>query len=122
MNESDLRIADNLRFLRMYSGASQEQIASAAGVSRNMYVRYEAGLSVPSIDKINALARFFEVSVDTLTERDLPAASRSDITGITPRSVLKDIIGNYESLSIISRKVIIEEVHMLQDMERKLYG
>ncbi len=121
MKSSDTRIAHNLRFLRMYSGMSQEQVADAITVSRNMYVRYESGASFPSVDKLQALSHLFKVSLVTLTERDLPSSHAQAAAGIVPKE-LRDILGVYENLSLLSRKVIMEEVRLLQELESRLYG
>lgn len=122
MKTTSDRIADNLRYLRRYASASQEDAAAAAGVSRNMYIRYETGASVPPVDKLSALARYFRVPLRAITERDLPASPEYDERRTLSRVDVDALADWFEDLSATSRKVVIEEVRMLEDIERRLYG
>lgn len=75
-------ISENLLTLRKMKKLSQEQVAEAAGVSRQAYTRWEKGESVPDIKSCMALADFYEVSLDGLVNfsgqkvGDLPVPPR----------------------------------------------
>lgn len=60
-------VAAKIRTLRSEydhgAGLSQEQLASALGVATNTVSRWETGTYWPSIEDLDRLARFFEVSV-----------------------------------------------------------
>lgn len=60
-------VATKIRSLRAEynhgSGVSQEELASALGVATNTVSRWETGTYWPSIEDLDKLARFFNVSV-----------------------------------------------------------
>ena len=58
--------ADNLAYLRKVTGKSQEEVAETLGVSRQTIAKWESGESQPTIDKCQALAQFFDVTLDDL--------------------------------------------------------
>jgi len=59
-------ISENLLTLRKMNKLSQEQVAEAAGVSRQAYTRWEKGETAPDIKNCAALADFYGVSLDEL--------------------------------------------------------
>lgn len=71
-----------LRRLREARGLFQKDVASAIGVDRTTYVKYERGDSEPSFQILEKLADFFNVSVDYLLGRD-NASSLPQSTGGT---------------------------------------
>ena len=69
-----MSFAENLAGLRKYKGMSQEELASAIGVSRQTLSKYETGESVPDIDRTRAIAAAFGVSIDDLVNFDSSSA------------------------------------------------
>lgn len=76
-------LKDNLIMLRNLSGFSQEELAEKIGISRQAYAKWESGATVPDIEKCAALARVYNVTLDSLmkTERvtglgDVPPGQR----------------------------------------------
>ena len=65
-----MSFAENLAGLRKYKGMSQEELASAIGVSRQTLSKYETGESVPDIERTQAIAAAFGVSIDDLVNFD----------------------------------------------------
>lgn len=57
---------DNLIQLRKYNRLTQEQLAEKIGVTRQAIAKWEAGDTVPDLDKCKALAEIFGVSLDDL--------------------------------------------------------
>lgn len=62
----ELKIADNIRKLRKDKSLTQEQLATAFGVSIGAVSKWESGASVPDISIILEMASFFGVSTDYL--------------------------------------------------------
>lgn len=62
-------LKENLLSLRNFSGATQEEIAEAAGVSRQAYSKWERGEATPGIEHCQRLARYYGVSVDALLNK-----------------------------------------------------
>ena len=57
---------DNLLQMRKMKGFTQEEIAEKVGVTRQAVAKWEAGETVPDLDKCKMLAEMFEVSLDDL--------------------------------------------------------
>lgn len=57
---------DNLIQLRKYHRLTQEDIAEKLGVTRQAIAKWEAGETIPDLDKCKMLAEIFEVSLDDL--------------------------------------------------------
>lgn len=57
---------DNLIELRKYNNMSQEELASMIGVTRQTLSKYEAGESLPDIEKCSAIAKALGVTMDDL--------------------------------------------------------
>ena len=57
---------DNLVQMRKLKRLTQEDIAEKLGVTRQAVAKWEAGETVPDLDKCKLLAEIFEVSLDDL--------------------------------------------------------
>ena len=57
---------DNLIQLRKYKGFTQEDLAEIVGVTRQAIAKWEAGETMPDLEKSRLLAEAFEVSLDDL--------------------------------------------------------
>lgn len=57
---------DNLIQLRKYNRLSQEDLAEKVGVTRQAIAKWEAGETMPDLEKCRLLAEIFEVSLDDL--------------------------------------------------------
>ncbi|MBE6040801.1 MAG: helix-turn-helix domain-containing protein [Clostridiales bacterium] len=57
---------DNLAALRRLRQMTQEDIAEKLGVSRQSVAKWEAGETVPDLDKCRMIADIFDVSLDDL--------------------------------------------------------
>ena len=66
MKNQKICISCNLTALRQYHKYTQEQVAEAIGVSRQAVAKWETGESVPDIVNCDALAEFYNVSLDDL--------------------------------------------------------
>lgn len=56
----------NLQTLRKARGLTQEEVAEKTGVSRQAVAKWENGESLPDISNCTALARLYNISLDTL--------------------------------------------------------
>ncbi len=57
---------DNLVQMRRMKNLTQEDIAEKVGVTRQAVAKWEAGETIPDLDKCKILAEIFEVSLDDL--------------------------------------------------------
>ncbi len=68
-----MTIGTKIQTLRKQRGLSQEQLAETLGVSRQAVSKWEAGQSVPDIDKIVLICDYFGVTTDyILRNEELP--------------------------------------------------
>ena len=61
-----MNISDRIQSLRKARGITQEQLADAVGVSRQAVSKWEAEQSVPDLERIVAMAEYFDVTTDYL--------------------------------------------------------
>lgn len=64
-----LSIGERLRLLRNQKGTTQREIAETIDVSPVSIQRFEYGTVRPSLEKLIALADYFDVSLDYLVGR-----------------------------------------------------
>lgn len=57
---------ENVRALRIKKGESQEQVASAIGITKQTLSGIETGYRAPSIEVAVALAKYFRIMLDEL--------------------------------------------------------
>lgn len=57
---------DNLIQLRKYRQMTQEELAEKVGVTRQAVAKWEAGETMPDLERSRMLAEIFEVSLDDL--------------------------------------------------------
>ena len=68
-----MNISDRIQSLRKARGITQEQLADAVGVSRQAVSKWEAEQSVPNLERIVAMAEYFDVTTDYLLRGIEPA-------------------------------------------------
>ena len=67
-----MNLQDNLIQLRKQKGFSQEELAYQLGVSRQSVSKWEAGISLPELDRLIEIADLYKVSLDELIRGDTP--------------------------------------------------
>ena len=68
-----MAFCEKLFQLRREKGFSQENLADMLSVSRQSVSKWEAGMAMPEIDKLVAIADIFSVSVDYLVREEVPS-------------------------------------------------
>lgn len=71
----EIKLADNIKRFRKEQSFTQEQLAEILGVTVGAVYKWEAGLSMPEIRLIMALADIFEVSVDVLLGYEMQSSN-----------------------------------------------
>ena len=61
-----IKLAEQLKALRLRDGRTQEELAQALGVTSQAVSRWERGICYPDMELIPAAANYFDVSIDTL--------------------------------------------------------
>lgn len=60
------KFSDNLKNLRLEKNLKQSELATACNLSIRQIIRYEQGISEPTLSVLISLAQFFSVSLDYL--------------------------------------------------------
>lgn len=66
-----MSFGEKLQTLRKAKGISQDQLAIHLNVSRQAISKWELGSSLPEVENIIEISRFFDVSIDYLLKDDL---------------------------------------------------
>lgn len=61
-----MKINEQIAYLRREKGMTQEQLASALGVTNQSVSKWESGQNCPDIQLLPELARIFDVTIDSL--------------------------------------------------------
>lgn len=80
--------ASRLRHLRQSRELTQVQLAERLGVTKQSISNWENDNIMPSVDMLERIADFFEVSTDDLLGRQASSMNgvlMLDVTGLTPR-------------------------------------
>ena len=90
-------LSEKIYLLRKKRGLSQEQLASELHVSRQAISKWESGSSMPESEKLIALSKYFQVSIDDLIKDEdqntLEQELSSNVQKITLMSNKKILIG-----------------------------
>lgn len=62
---------ENIKFLRKKLKFTQEKFAKELGFDRNNLVNWELGRSVPKLETVQKIARYFNVGVEAMYSSDL---------------------------------------------------
>ena len=72
-------LGQNIAALRKFKGMTQEKLAEKCNVSRQAVAKWETGESEPSIEKLVALSRVFNISIDILIKAENPLKVKDGI-------------------------------------------
>lgn len=95
-------LAQRLKELRKQRGKTQQQMSETLGVLRSTYGEYERGKIAPPMDKLQALAAYFDVSIDYLigntnTRRKTDETPTEDVSESLAR-----ILDNLQSMDVLT--------------------
>ena len=106
--------AYKLYSLRTQSGYSQEALAEKVNVSRQAISKWELGLTLPDTDKIVALSKVFDVTIDYLLKDEIKVNKDESLD----RLVLK-FLGSAQDMDDISKELVdIMQDGVVDEMER----
>lgn len=61
-----MTFAEKLKAARMQAGISQEKLSAELGVTKRTIINYENGQTMPPIDMLPKIAKFFSVTIESL--------------------------------------------------------
>lgn len=87
-----MNIADRIQSLRRSRGISQEQLADALGVSRQAVSKWEAEQSSPDLERIIAMAEYFDVTTDYILRGIEPVKSATRGLNASTAAVIATVL------------------------------
>lgn len=63
-----MELSVKLKNIREEKGITQNEVSKYLNITRSAYANYEQGTREPSIKTLKLLARYFNISMDELTE------------------------------------------------------
>lgn len=82
--------SDNLRYLRVKSGMTQQKIADVLLIPRERYAKYE-GTTDPPLDCLQRISRYFHVSIDLLLSFDIRRVPYENLIQLEENRILLPI-------------------------------
>ncbi|MDO4392973.1 MAG: helix-turn-helix transcriptional regulator [Bacillota bacterium] len=116
MNVNLKLLGENMRYLRSAANMSQEELSTAAGISRNMYIRYETGKSCPPLDKLFLIAECLDIPPGLLLTDNI-----NSYVCMSLDCKIGDIVKQYLSLTYFSKRTVMYEIRLLQELENGIY-
>lgn len=107
---------ERLKMLRSARGVLQKDVAALLGIDRTTYVKYEKGVSEPSIETLLKLADYFGVSVDFLLGRE-DEDTKKEIAALSDDDLNLEIIKLLTELSPETREMALKILQTLKDHE-----
>lgn len=105
---NQLRVAYNIKLLRLYKGLTQETLADALGISGPRYAHYEMGTRAIPLDILSAISNHFHVALDAIVKSDLSKVDLKGLMKVGDNRLLFPILikedGNYESIEVVPIK------------------
>jgi transcriptional regulator with XRE-family HTH domain len=86
-NQVDLSVGSRLRQARLLTGASQEDVGDAIGVSFQAVQKYENGENRLSAGRLAAAAKFLGVPMSFFFQDDTEPAAATDTAGFTTKEI-----------------------------------
>ena len=115
-------LCKNLKYLRNRLGISQETLSAGINLTRSTYVSYEKGTRTPDLQTLDALARLYEVSFDSLVNYDLTDGILNRIYFSSDDRELAELLNDYQALSVSSKYLLTQRLGILLDKEAALYA
>lgn len=105
---NQLKIARNIKLLRLGKGLTQEQLADAIEIPSTRYANYEQGTRAIPIDTLAAISSYFHIALDALVKSDLSKVDLKGLIKVGGNRLLFPILikddGKFESIEVVPVK------------------
>lgn len=116
--ETQIRIAKNLKLIRISNCLNQSQMAEFAGISRSIYISYENGKRTPDAETLFNIATRFGLDMSVFFESDSYKVLSYIENGELFDDGMVKLIKNYKELSSFSKGMLIERSECLKDWDK----
>ena len=86
-----MSFSKNLEYLRKSRKMSQEDLAFKLGVSRQAVSKWESGAAYPETEKIVAICKLFDCSLDELLKDDIEELRKEEVRKYTFHDLVKEL-------------------------------
>lgn len=93
--------SDNIRYLRLQNGITQEKLADELLITRARYVKYEAGTSEAPYDILKRISHYYHVSIDLLLSMDIRKIDMNGLIRLDDNRILLPIAIDKEGDNVI---------------------
>lgn len=114
-----MKLSEKIRVLRKSAGLSQEQLAEKLDITRQSISKWESDESLPEIERLVALSKVFNVTVDSLVDECITDAEQipkgiSEIED-TKNEVPSDVrfVKNNKVISFFKYVLIVLAIYMV---------
>lgn len=124
-------LSENIRYLRLKKGFSQEYIANILGYkSFTTIQKWESGVSEPPIKKLQELSKLFDVDIDDMTKKQLSFEyeKASHLSNVHSNSLEettflsnkeKKLITDFRELNSQGQNYILQTMDLAKDKYKK---
>ncbi|MBR5128622.1 MAG: helix-turn-helix transcriptional regulator [Firmicutes bacterium] len=117
--ETQKRIADNLRTIRLTHSLSQMDIAKFLGTSRTLYTHYEIGNRAQDAETLYNLSAFYGIEMSVFFEADHSRLLNILANDLKIEGESKDLLDMYNQLSPYSKGKLFERALTLLEEEQE---
>ena len=109
-----MKFSNTLKDLREIKQVTQGQLAEYLKVSRPTVAGYETKNHQPDFEKLEKMARYFDVSIDYLVTGSDSGAKKITTPLINEKALDNEFLITYRSLSVESKQDALKYVKLLQ--------
>ncbi len=119
--ETQLTIAENLKYLRNLFGYTQVELSDKIHICRSTYAAYETGEKIPGTETILNLSKLYKINVDTILDCNISKFLNNLIYIDNSHDNLRELVQTFHDLSPYGRVCLIERAGLLlkEEQERK---
>lgn len=110
-------LQSNMKALRVFSGANQEDAAASLNLSRSTYASYEAGLRTPDLGTLQKLSALYHVSLSELVYTPMEDLLLGQIYYRKNEIMLREVLPLYDSLSPLEKSLIMDKIEAFKSEE-----
>lgn len=110
---------ENLKRLRVEKGISQEDMAKKIKIHANHLSRYERGLSAPSIEVVEKMAKLLDVSIDELVSGSVNERIEKNIADRELLNIFQKV-QNLEAPQLAVVKDVVSAYLLKTDLQKNL--
>ncbi len=117
--ETQIAIADNLRYLRNIFGYTQMELSDKIHICRSTYATYENGTKIPGTETIFNLAKLYNISVDTILDCHISKFLNNLIFIEDAHDSLRELVSIFHDLSPSGRVCLVEKADSILQEEQE---